>query len=83
MADQSHRNILAQGVETWNSWRARNPSVTPDLHGAILHRADLRGVNLRGARLSFAQPAWADLRWVDLRGAELSEAIMPDVSRHP
>ena len=78
MANQSHRNILEEGVETWNSWRARNPSVTPPLHGAILHRADLRG-----ARLSFAQLAWADLRWVDLRGAELSEAIMPDVSRHP
>jgi uncharacterized protein YjbI with pentapeptide repeats len=78
MANQSHRNILEEGVETWNSWRARNPSVTPDLHGAILHQADLRGVNLRGARLSFAQLAWADLR-----GAELSEAIMPDVSRHP
>ena len=46
-----------------------------------------RGQPARG-RLSFAQLAWADLRgadlrWVDLRGAELSEAIMPDVSRHP
>jgi pentapeptide repeat protein len=54
MADQSHLDILQQGVEAWNSWRERNPSIKPDLSGAPLSEADLRDADLRDANLSRA-----------------------------
>jgi uncharacterized protein YjbI with pentapeptide repeats len=59
MGDQSHVDILAQGVEAWNSWREQNPSIEPDLSGADLMMtkltvADLSRANLTGANLSKA-----------------------------
>jgi hypothetical protein len=51
MADQSHLDILQQGVEAWNSWRERNPSIKPDLCGEPLSEADLRDADLSGAVL--------------------------------
>jgi hypothetical protein len=42
MADQSHLNILQQGVEAWNSWREQKRNVRPDLSEANLSRANLR-----------------------------------------
>jgi uncharacterized protein YjbI with pentapeptide repeats len=79
MADQSHLDILAQGVEAWNSWREKNPSVRPSLSGANLlqadlSRADLSRANLRGANLLQANLSRADLRGADLFRADLSEA---------
>jgi hypothetical protein len=62
MVDESHVNILAQGVEPWNSWRARNPVTLPDLFGV-----DLSGRNLSKINLS-----WAKLRKADLSGADAS-----------
>jgi uncharacterized protein YjbI with pentapeptide repeats len=84
MADQSHLDILQQGVEAWNSWREQKPSVRTDLSGANLSEADLSGAffsatynaeefrpatNLSGANLF-----GADLSRADLSGANLSEA---------
>jgi hypothetical protein len=62
MAYESHVNILAQGVEPWNSWRARNPVTLPDLFG----------VDLSGRNLSKIDLSWAKLRKTDLSGAGAS-----------
>jgi uncharacterized protein YjbI with pentapeptide repeats len=66
MADQSHLDILAQGVEVWNSWRERNLSIEPDLSRANLSATDLYEADLSGADLSGA----------DLSGADLAEALL-------
>ena len=69
MANQEHLELLRQGVEAWNAWRAKEPSVRPDLSGA-----DLSGANLSEANLSGANLSGADLSGADLSGANLSEA---------
>src|SRR3712207_3666850 len=51
MADQSHLDMLQQGVVAWNSWRERSPSIEPDLSDADLSGADLHEANLLGANL--------------------------------
>jgi uncharacterized protein YjbI with pentapeptide repeats len=56
MADQSHLDVLAQGVDVWNSWRKQNPTIVPslaksDLSGADLTEADLTQANLTAAHL--------------------------------
>src|SRR5215208_41987 len=86
MADQSHLDILQQGVEAWNSWREQNPSIVPDLSksalsganlsGANLSGANLSGANLSGANLFRADLSGADLTWANLRRANLSEAYL-------
>jgi hypothetical protein len=66
VAIPQHLNVLKQGVEAWNNWRAANPGDEPDLAGAKLSTANLKGANLRET----------DLRWADLSGADLSGAIL-------
>lgn len=34
MADKKQLELLEKGVKKWNTWRAKNPSVEPDLRGA-------------------------------------------------
>jgi uncharacterized protein YjbI with pentapeptide repeats len=91
MADESHRKILEQGVEAWNSWRERNPLIPPDLSGAKLSDAKLsdaklswanfRRANLSGANLSGANLSHANLYEVDLSEANLYEAdLSPGVN---
>src|SRR5215203_2842039 len=75
MADQSHLNILQQGVGAWNRWRARNLSVEPDLSGANLSgtnlsevdftNANLSGANLYGANLSHGFLTYANLSYIN------------------
>jgi hypothetical protein len=79
MADQSHLDILQQGVEAWNSWRERNPSTEPDLSeadlsGAKLREADLSETYLYKADLSGARLFQANLYRANLSEADLSEA---------
>jgi uncharacterized protein YjbI with pentapeptide repeats len=74
MADQSHLDMLQQGVEAWNSWRERNPSIEPDLSGADLSGANLSGANLSRADLSRADLSRAGLSTVKLSRAKLSGA---------
>ena len=47
MANEKHVALLRQGVNVWNAWREKEPSIRPDLRGA-----DLRGAILSGAGLS-------------------------------
>jgi uncharacterized protein YjbI with pentapeptide repeats len=80
-----HRDVLLQGVETWNKWRDQNPDIRePDLvaanlgrtylYGANLSGADLRRANLQEANLYDANLSGADLRGANLSGAELWRA---------
>jgi uncharacterized protein YjbI with pentapeptide repeats len=78
MVDQSHLDILKQGVKAWNSWRERHPLLEPDLTEANLFRANLSGANLSGARLRYAHLEKADLTGADFTGADLTGA---DLSR--
>jgi uncharacterized protein YjbI with pentapeptide repeats len=85
MADQSHLDILRQGVEVWNSWKGGSAiDVVPDLSEAELDGVDLRRTNLSGADLSGADLSGAELfranlseaklSWAKLSGAMLSDA---------
>jgi uncharacterized protein YjbI with pentapeptide repeats len=75
MADQSHLEILRQGAEAWNSWRARNPAARPSLSGAtLLGSPELFGANLSGADLRRAYLSKANLREADFSEADLSGA---------
>jgi hypothetical protein len=80
MADESHLDVLQQGVEAWNSWRERNPSIEPDLSKADLLEANLSGANLLGADLSRANLLGAHLSEAYLSGANLSGANLSDAT---
>ena len=68
MANRKHLKILGQGVETWNSWRADNPKIFPNL----------RGANLRGRYLQDANLAKADIRGADFTNANLTSAELTE-----
>jgi uncharacterized protein YjbI with pentapeptide repeats len=74
MSADRHVEILLRGVETWNTWRAENPSVKPVLVGADLSDENLGAVNLAEADLT-----GADLFQTDLEKANLKMAILRDV----
>ena len=65
---------LIKDVDAWNSWREKNPRLTPDLSGSDLSNTDLRVADLVGANLSGATLLMANLNGADLRGANLSGA---------
>jgi hypothetical protein len=80
----AHLEVLRHGVDVWNAWRTKNPSIIPDLSGAnlsganlieaFLSRADLGGATLSGAFLRRADLGGADLGGVTLSGADLGWA---------
>src|SRR6516225_1264858 len=85
MADPAHLEVLLQGVDAWNAWRAKQPYdinldlIEADLFeaqlgGANLTKANLYGANLRGASLAGADLSGADLRGANLYGADLRRA---------
>jgi uncharacterized protein YjbI with pentapeptide repeats len=75
MAIPDHIARLMDRVDSWNTWRAEHPEVTPDLSGADLFREDLGWANLRGANLS----GQANLLGTDLGGADLQSAQLDSV----
>jgi hypothetical protein len=74
MADEEHLELIRQGVQVWNDWRAKEPSVRPDLHRASLSGADLHGADLMGEDLMGAYLFEANLLGAILSGADLFEA---------
>jgi Uncharacterized low-complexity proteins len=80
MANQEQVEILKQGVQVWNRWRARNLGVEVDLFGAELSGADLREANLSGSDLRGADLWKADLWKADLSEADLSGASLMGAS---
>ena len=80
MANQEQVEILKQGVQVWNKWRARNLGFQVDLFGAQLSGADLREANLSGADLRQADLWKADLWKADLSEADFSGASLMGAS---
>jgi len=76
MANSEHLELLRQGVDVWNAWRTKEPSITPVLIGANLGEANLNEAFLKGANLSEAFLSGAYLRHAILSGANLSEAFL-------
>jgi uncharacterized protein YjbI with pentapeptide repeats len=78
MANPEHLELLRQGVEVWNAWRAKEPSIHPDLGSADLSRAFLFGASLIRAILSGAILGEANLSGANLSGAQLIETNLAD-----
>jgi uncharacterized protein YjbI with pentapeptide repeats len=77
MANPEHLQILQQGVEAWNAWRARNwVNFVPDFTEVVLIAVDLAEADLRGVNLTGANLAEADLRGVNLTRANLTDAVL-------
>jgi len=74
MTNQEHLDLLKQGVACWNDWRAKNPTIPPDLKRAELARIDLHKANLSDTYLNEANLSQAHLREANLVGADLSKA---------
>jgi uncharacterized protein YjbI with pentapeptide repeats len=74
MANAEHVAILKEGVEAWNRWREKNPSIRFDIVGADLGGVDLNGAFRSGVKLHGARLAGTNLRRANLAGAILSEA---------
>lgn len=77
--NSDHLKVLEQGKVAWNSWRASNQGITPQLAGADLTEInltgmDLSGANLEGAELCDINLASANLKMANLSGADLSGA---------
>lgn len=68
------QQILAQGADAWNQWRAEHPDAKPDLSGISLEKAALSAVHLEQLRLVGAHLRDADLSGAFLQGADLSGA---------
>jgi len=66
MANEEQLAILRQGVDVWNKWREKNPTLRVELISA-----KLSGANLRKADLSETDFSYADLSGTDLRDAFL------------
>jgi len=71
MAGVEHLLLLRQGVEIWNQWRKKNPTVKPYLREAVRRRMDLSGANQREMNLRKADLAGSKLVGTDLRSADL------------
>jgi hypothetical protein len=85
MANPDHLKTLLQGVDAWNAWREREPSITPDLseadlNGANLSRARFIGANLNGAHLNEADLSGASLVDADIANANLTGCRIYGVS---
>ena len=81
MANPDHLKVLQQGVDAWNAWRTKNPSIIPDLSGANLSGrnlalADLNDMHLGRAYLLGANLSGANLSYSDLREANLCRTIL-------
>lgn len=87
MADDRALEILRQGAERWNEWRAgqqssrellarrwKIPNIVPDLSGAELVGASLIGVDLSKIDLRNADLRNANLEFADLSGTQLGGA---------
>ena len=77
--DPAQLDVLLDGVERWNAWRAANPETPVDLteaplDGMSLDEADLRGADLGGANLAGASLAYAVLIDANLGGADVTGA---------
>jgi hypothetical protein len=90
MANPEHLDLLGEGAEVWNAWRAKEPKVKGNLSkanlsranlvGANLTRANLHGANLTGAKLIKADLPFANLSEAKLRGVKLTDAKITEAN---
>lgn len=78
MPNAHHIEILEQGVDAWNAWRAKEHSVRPDLSGVDLSGANLAGANLSETKLGASILIRANLCKANLFGADLIGANLAD-----
>jgi hypothetical protein len=86
MANAEHLDLLRQGVDVWNAWRAKQPAIfASDLSESCLESADLRSANLFKANLGGANLNYANLSHANLTGANLARVhavglrvVLPD-----
>ena len=71
MANKEQMNLLKQGPQAWNAWRAEQAEATVDLSDGALRGLDLEGANLSGADLKDADLRGANLSGANLKGAHL------------
>ena len=71
MANNQLMDLLKQGPQAWNAWRAEQTKVCVDLSGAALRGLDLEGADLSGADLKDADLRGANLSGANLKGAHL------------
>ena len=71
MANNEQVDVLKQGTQAWNAWRAEQTEAIVDLSGGAL-----RGLDLEQANLSAADLKDADLRGANLGGANLTGACL-------
>ena len=71
MANNQQMDLLQQGTQAWNAWRAEQTEVSVDLSGAALRGLDLEGADLSGADLKDADLRGANLSGANLKGAHL------------
>lgn len=90
MANPQHLQILKQGVDSWNIWRAEfkgQPDLSQanlketnlggiNLFGALLDETDLSFAYLQGANLARTQFKRANLRKANIGHADFSEAVL-------
>lgn len=69
MANPEHLEILKQGVEVWNKWRAKSPDINPILSSATFYEANFEGVNFSNVKLNYCHLIHANLSKVNLNGA--------------
>ncbi len=74
MANNQQMDLLKQGTQAWNAWRAEQTGASVDLSGAALRGLDLAGADLSGADLSGADLRGANLSGANLKGANLAGA---------
>jgi len=93
MAKEEHLKILANGVDFWNNWRAREPEVVPDLseegfrcrilcveketEGA--KEFNIKAMNLQGINLKYANLHGTYLTKINLQGADFTGADLTGV----
>ncbi len=73
MADLHHLEVLNQGSNEWNIWRANNPKIIPDLRNANLEGMVLSETNLPN---SDRKTIRINLKNVDLSGANLTRCVL-------
>lgn len=85
MPDPGHVKKLVQGPAAWNAWRARDPSIIPDLTAAAPTLGQRQmgfshggPINLRYALLQDADFRFATLTAADLEGANLARANLTE-----
>ncbi len=74
MAIDAQVDVLKEGAQIWNAWRAEQTEASVDLSGAALRGLDLEGADLSGADLKDADLRGANLSGANLKGAHLEGA---------